>query len=330
MAGAPLAAASQRAYLSDIRDIESWCQTVGIKNMAHIDAGQLFAYFVGLVRRGRASATLRRRLTAVRWYIENERDVKITSATLRHIEKRVLKGVLGHTGVLVVSEDSIIRAGLTAVLGDAGVLCWSENVWTLDPATLECWDYVLVWIRATKGVDAYGAIEVVRGVDPEITARVPIIAVYSGPVSTVVQLRLSEAGARYFVPHTWLSDNITDLSRRLASADVPLRYHLETPFALRQHLGLSLGGDLGELLDAADLVPVAVWTHDLPQEKLPIARSDILHLRRVGLEKAGIPVPEEGRYSTAFRLAPLLPNWTTIRRIVREAWGIGPARSDNP
>lgn len=320
--GASISERSEAAYLSDIRDIDLWSALHGQPTAVNLSEGQLFAYFVDLVRRGRSASTIRRRLTAIRWHLENSPTGAVPENALRELEKRVLRGVAGQTGILVISEDAVIRAGLTAVLAESGVLCWSVDAGSTDIIALGCWDYVIVWIQSPNGLDQFGAINTIRALGAEIAAQVPIIVVHPAAVSPIVQLRLAEAGARYLVPQSWLSENIHELSSRLETADVPLRFHLETPFALRHKLGFRLIGNLGALLDEAALVGPTVWTHNLPQDRLPISRSQITRLRRAGLELAGIPVPDETRYSTAFRDAPALTDWASIRRVVREAWGL--------
>ena len=316
-----LSPATERAYASDLNDIVVWSRTRGInESRSALDERHVFAYLVDQVRAGRTPSTIRRRLTALR-SADAAGGVGIVSAeALFDLERRVLHGRASRTGVLVASDDPIIRAGLRAVLSDAGVMCWSEPVVSIDPATLTVWDYVLVWASTTLGADRFDAVRRLRSIDPMITNQVPIIAVYPGNLSRMVRLRLAEAGVRYAIPHEWLSAHLGELSQLLAAAEIPARFHLETPLALRQQLGLKLGGDLEALLAAASSVPQDVWQSDLPQSKLPISRKEILMLRRVALESAGVPEPQFNKYATSLRRAPTLPEWTRVREVVRAAF----------
>lgn len=327
---AELAPATQRAYASDLRDIERWCLEYEISGgIRGLDERRFFAYLVDLARHGRSSATIRRRLTAFRALLaadaapESElASRRLTELDLFRLEKRVLAGRNSRTGVLVVSDDAIIRAGLRVVLTESGILCWSDEVSDVDDATVAAWDYVLVWIAASSGIDPFGAIERVRQLGAGVTDMTPIVAVFPGTLSDVVRLRLSEAGIRYALPHGWLSNNLDSLSARLSNAEVPLRYHLETPFALRQQLSLSLNGDLAALLDAAKSTPPEVWTEHTPQQRLPISRADIQHLRQIALNEAGIPAPSFSKYATSMRTPPSTPEWRTVREIVRAAFAL--------
>ena len=328
-----LSPASARAYKSDIRDIDQWCKGRGLNaGIVGLDERTLFAYLVELVHLGRSPATVRRRLTALRSFVDYMETVPpaagqprlpmLKAEQLFTLEKRVPAELKTQTGVLIVSDDSIVRAGLASVLSESGVLCWSEKVKTVDAATFSVWDYVLVWVATSRGIDSFGAVEAIRALDSDLTAQVPIVAVHPGKVSPVVRLRLVEAGMRYAVPQSWLSSNFGSLSALLANAEIPQRYHLETPLALRQKLDLSLSGDLGALLDAAAQMPSIVWTGHLSQDRLPISRKEILKVRLLALEKAGVPAPAFSKYATSLRAAPTLPEWSEVRKIVRLAFAI--------
>lgn len=225
--------------------------------------------------------------------------------------------------MLVVSDDPIIRAGLQSVLTESGAVCWADATEQLDAATATSWDYILVWLNSPRGVDPFGAITRIGALGAAVTTRVPVVAVHAGgSVAPIIHLRLAEAGARYAVAHPWLSDNLTALAEMLARAAVPLKFHLGTPLALRQGLGLRLSGELEPLLAAAAQVPPRVWTGHLPQSHLPITRSEITRLRRIALDQAGIPAPDFSKYATSLRRAPDTPEWPRVREVVREAFGI--------
>lgn len=319
--GHNLAPATVRAYASDLRAVRTWCRTRGIVGgMSQLDAKRVFAHCVDLLRDGRSRSTVRRRLTALRSHLEAGGTLGVSSGELFDIERRILKESAGTTSVLVLSDDPITRAGLRAVLDDTGVLSWSEAVGALDVSTLTVWDYVLVWVAVRRGVDGFAAVQRFEGLDSSVTTTVPIVAVHSGVLTDMARLRMSEAGFRYAVPHAWLSNHLDRLSLLLTEAALPRRYHLETPLALRQMLGLRLGGELGPLLRVAAQMPAEVWASHVPQEQLPISRTDVHRLRRLALESAGVPAPDFLRFATSMRRPPDSPEWSTVRDVVRSAF----------
>lgn len=317
-----LSDATRRAYASDLADIEAWCLKRGLGGgVSELSTRHVFAYLVDARRRGRSRATLRRRVTALRT-IASSQLLTLAPSDLVQLEQRVLDALPGHASVLVVSDDPIIRAGLQAVLTGSGSVCWADSSEHLDASTATSWDYILVWLNSPRGVDPFGAITRIDALGAEVTTRVPVVAVHAGrSLSPLVHLRLAEAGARYAVGHAWLSANLAGLAAMLAAAAVPQRFHLGTPLALRQSLGLRLSGELEPLLAAALQLPPRVWTGHLPQSQLPISRSEIAQLRRIALEQAGIPAPDFSKYATSLRRAPDLPEWPRVREVVRAAFG---------
>ena len=325
--------ATRRAYASDIRDIEAWCVERAIEGgVTGIDERRIFAYLVDLVHRGRSPGTVRRRLTALRSAAliagmdNSSGKPRLNERQLFEVERRVLAEKNSRTGVLVICDDPIVRAGLRAVLSEAGILCWTDKVDNIDKATVTVWDYVIIWGTAAQGIDLHWALGQVRSLGPEITNRVPFLTVFNSELSLVARLRFAEAGARYAIPHPWLASNINRLSVLLASAEIPQRFHLETPLALRQKLGLNLSGELAVLLEAAEGLPSHVWAGDSNQGELQIARKEIQNLRRIALTGAGVPAPPFSKYATSMRTPPSTPEWRTVRSIVRDAFGIDEPR----
>ncbi len=323
--GRHLSPATVRAYESDISAVLGWCSDRGLDPaLRELDARRVFSYCLELRRQGRSAATIRRRLTALRAAFEAgvSADRAASTAELFDIEKRVLRDPSHHTGVLVLSDDPITRAGLRVVLTDTGALCWSDSVASLDPATMTVWDYILVWVSTPVGIDRFSAITQFTRIHSVLTTSVPVVAVYTGSLHPVVRLRLAEAGFRYAIPHDWLSAHLGQLSGLLSAAELPARFHLETAFALRQQLDLLLGGALAPFLDEAMSLPPEAWTDSSPQEHLPLSRHGVRRLRRIAHELAGIPAPDFGKYSAAVRRAPEWPEWVTVRTLVRSALGI--------
>jgi hypothetical protein len=323
-----LTVATVRAYDGDLRGIRDWCLGRGIPpDLAGLDARRVFAHCVELSRAGRGASTIRRRLTALRAALGAGSALGVSAAELFEVQRRVLSVPPGGTSVLVLSEDPITRAGLRAVLTDSGALCWSDAVTDLDAATLSSWDYVLVWVAVPEGLDRYGAIGRFAGLDPGVTTAVPVVAVHPGPLHPLVRLRLAEAGFRYALGHDWLSTHLDEISALLMAAELPDRFHLETPLAIRQRLGLRLAGELAPVLDLALDLPREVWSSQRSQEQLAISRHDVRRLRRAARDVAGLPAPDFARYATAVRRAPDAPEWATVRATVRAALGLRAARA---
>ncbi len=313
-----LSTSSKRAYLADLADIRSWCASRQIPGIPALTALDAFVYLVEQRRLGRAHATLRRRRTLLRKLIAHG-SVAISAGELGMVEDRFQKMGDDATTVLVVSDDAIIRAGLRAVLTDSRAGCWTEESERLSRPTADFWDYVLIWINYRHGLDPYGPLRHINSMGSTFTAQTPIVAVYTGRLTPMLQLRLAEAGVRYAVPHAWLSDHLHLLAEMLDTASVPIQFHLDTALAMRQRLGLSLSGTIDALLSAAAEVPAVVWTGHLPQTHLPISRTEVTRLRRIAGELAGVPGPDFSKYATSAKRAPETPEWPRVREVVRQA-----------
>lgn len=317
-----------RAYRGDLNDVAAWCNRLGVEAAVHeLQERHLFAYLVDQVRRGRSAATIRRRMAALTG--ERRAHVEVDGAGRSPVDRRrlleterlIAAGVATRTAALVVSDDPIFRAGVRSVLADHGILCWADRVSELDPATIGVWDVVLAKVASRDRLDPYAPIRTLRALGDRL-ATVPVVAVAHPGLHPVVRLRLAEAGVRYLVPDSWLADHLDSLAERIRDADIPIRYHLETPLAMRQSLGLSLAGDLQPLLDAALALPPAVWLSGAALDRLPLSRADVRRIRTLALEVAGIPAPDFARYASSMRTAPSTPEWVTVRSVVRAALGI--------
>lgn len=320
-----LSDASRRAYLSDLADLTQWCEAHGL-DLQHdpLSGRHVFAYVLGLARAGRTQSTIRRRLTALRriaTIAPPPAKFAFDLGELAQFERRILDASSERASVLVISDDAVIRAGLRGVLTEAGAACWSEPIEGLDPTIVTVWDYVLVWIRSSRGSDRYGAISRVAELGRDVTTAIPIIAVHGVNVAPVVRLRLAEAGFRYLVPHNWLSGNLAKLSDLLSTANIPIRFHLETPLALRESLGLHLNGELAELVDTAATLPASVWRSQRTATNPELARANVNLLRAIALRSSGVPAPDFAKYATSMRRPPELPEWPRVRELLREGLG---------
>lgn len=324
---AGLSDATRRAYLSDLADLAQWCAAHGLDwEGEQVGSRHIFAYLLCLARDGRTQSTIRRRLTALRRVVASGSlsppdGFGFDPSEFAQFERRILDASSEQASVLVVSDDAVIRAGLRGVLTEAGAVCWSESIDALDASIVSVWDYVLVWIRSGRGSDRYGAISRVGELGPDLTTAIPVVAVHAANVAPVVRLRLAEAGFRYLVPHNWLSSNLLRLSDLLSSASIPIRYHLETPLALRESLGLRLSGELAELVGAAATLPPSVWRGERTSSSQKLARADINRLRALALRSGGVPAPDFAKYATSVRRPPELPEWPRVRELLRQGLG---------
>jgi CheY-like chemotaxis protein len=316
-----VSASTVRAYAKDFDDLEAWCRERGFASTASLTARDVFAYLVDVHKRGRSLSTVRRRATMLR-RIAGTPLLELAASELTRLEHRILRSSPGQASVLVISDDAIIQAGLRTVLTESGAVCWAEATDHLNPATAQAWDYILVWLNSVRRLDRFAAIPRIAALGSRTTTQVPVIAVHSGPVNSIVRLRLAEAGARYLVPHPWLSQHVTSLAGLLSAAEVPLDFHLDTALAQRQRLGLRLSGELAPLLDAAAALPEVLWTGYLPQSHLPIPRTEISRIRSIASELAGIPSPDFSKYAASLRRPPATPEWPRVRELVRAGWGI--------
>lgn len=319
-----LSDASRRAYLSDLEDFTQWCEAHGLDLQSDSLKGRhVFAYILGLARAGRAHSTIRRRLTALRRIATSATAPRFAFdlGELAQFEHRILGASSERASVLVISDDAVIRAGLRGVLNESGAACWSEPVEGIDPTIVPVWDYILVWIRSSHGSDRYGAISRIAELGQNLTTAIPVIAVHGVNVAPVTRLRLAEAGFRYLVPHNWLSGNLPKLSDMLSAAEIPMRFHLETPFALRESLGLHLHGELAELVDAAAALPASVWRARRTSTDPELTRANVNLLRTIALKSSGVPAPDFVKYATSTRRPPELPEWPRVRELLRQGMG---------
>ena len=315
----PRSAATARAYRSDLRDLSEFLTKWGnVSSLDELDGRHLFAYLTYLVRAGRTTSTVRRRLTSLRAYVAEHSHPQLSVDDLHRIEDRIMASADTQTSVLVVSDDAIVREGLAVLLSREGVLTWTDQTDQPVVGGTEVWDYVLVWLPSRRGIDPFGS---VNWVAEASETGVPVVALYPTRITDLVRLRLSEAGARYAIPQWWLADRAEGLYQLLADADLPDRFHLETPLALRQRLGLHLSGQLAPLLAAAAELDPAIWREAVQEDAPRLARTKVQRLRQVASEVAGIP-PPSGRYSTAIRNAPTTPDWREVRRVVRQAFNL--------
>lgn len=315
----PRAESTVRAYRSDLRDVSEFVAARGsVGSLDELDGRHVFAYLIHLVRAGRAPSTVRRRLTSLRAYVAEHSNTQLSVDDLHRIEDRIMASVDTPTSVLVVSDDAIVREGLAVLLAREGVLTWTDRTDQPVIGGGDVWDYVLVWLPSRRGIDPFGSVEWVAEASGN---GVPVVALYPNRITDLVRLRLSEAGARYAIPQGWLAGRAEGLYQLLADAELPDRFHLETPLALRQRLGLRLSGQLAPLLAAAAELDPAIWRELVRDDAPRLTRRQVQRLRHVASDVAGIP-PPSGRYSTAIRNAPVTPDWREVRRVVRHSFNL--------
>lgn len=319
-----LSEASRRAYASDLADFDQWCRVhgLGTQHDSQLSGRYVFSYFLELARSGRARSTIRRKFTTLRRIASiSPAKFAFDPTDFARFERRILDANDERAKVLIISDDAVIRAGLRGVLSEVGAVCWSDSVEGIDPSIIMLWDYVLVWISSSRGSDRYGAISGVAALGQQATTAIPIVAVHGVDVAPAARLRLAEAGFRYLVPHSWLSGNLTKLSDLLSAADIPIRFHLETPLALRESLGLHLDGELAELVDMAAALPAYVWQNQPTSSETKLARANVNMLRAIALHSSGVPAPDFSKYATSMRRPPELPEWPRVRELLRQGLG---------
>lgn len=242
-------------------------------------------------------------------------DAMVDGAPMRCSERSSVDG----RGILVVSDDLVIRGGLVAILGSAGVAHRTVSLERLAVLDLAPWGTVLVWIEYGDGADAFATVQRCAQLGADVTGRTRLVAVHARELPAIVRLRLVEAGFRSAVPLAELT------SRGLGAeplGEALLRPHLLEPAALlRAGLGLAPHGRLGDLLRDASAVPAGVWTSGRAQADLPLRRREVESLRRAALA-AGVRLPRYEIYACSTRAAPTLPLWRDVREVVRAAWGL--------
>lgn len=324
--------ATLRAYRADLRDVRKWASSHGIDARMQFEDAHIAAYFAQLIGGGMLASTLRRRASALRFAQRPDsamllgEPVIATDADTQAIERSAVAALRHRTTVLVAVHDPILRAGLIATLADAGIFCWGGEPTGLPAAGVSSWDYLIVWLDQQDGIDRHAGIEVVRGLGVVTTTRVPVIGVVRQRPNPYLRLRMAEAGVRYAVSHAWLSANIGVLPRLLVESDIPDRYHLESPIALRARVGMALGGDVGAFLDEARTLPRAAWESTRSRSALGIRRADVEQLRRLSAQVAGVRPPPERPYASPSRSGPLLPTWASIQTVVRRSFGVPAVR----
>lgn len=318
--------ATLRAYESDIRDMVAWCDRHDVgPGLEGLDERRLLAYVLDQLRSKRSPATVKRRLTSYAAAIVKTgqpRSTRFLRTALDRLDAREGTEVVPPLGILILANDPIVRAGLTAVLGQKGILSWADPIDDVDYRTLSSWDYVIVWLSRRGHPDRYSAISRLGEIPANIAATVPLLAVNAQPTGAFIRLRLAEAGVRYLLPQAWCVENLDLLLDCLERGDIPLDYHLPTPLALRQRLSLSLEGSLEPLMKAARALPEEVWDGSTALQHLPLTRARVQAFRRMAHEISGVPAPRFSTYASSLRGAPTLPSWGTVQSVVREAFGI--------
>lgn len=346
---AGLSPATRRAYAADLRAFEAWCERRDLaRGPEATERDLLFAYLVSLLRAGRSLGTARRRLSALRAHSRALRQLG-ASEEGRLVEWHRVNSMLPvpgavsaetegradatHEGaaaavrsVLVVADDPIVRAGTDAVLTAGGALCWPITTDRVHPRILDVWDVVLLLVTGASGLDQFREASLLHRLDRRLLRSAPVLVVHMRTASPTVRLRFAEAGASALLPYSWLLEAVSAGSPCITRATVPARYRLPAPEELRRSLGLRAQGSLETLLAEALELPAEVWSSHLPQSRLPIARSEVLRMRRVAYEGAGLPAPDFARFASSVRRAPELPEWSSVRAIVQSALGLAARR----
>lgn len=224
---------------------------------------------------------------------------------------------VGCRRVLVVADSQIIREGVGAMFERAGTVHATVGTATLPEVVGVGWDLVVVWIDDRDGLDHFATVQRIATCETLRAGGARVVALHARELSMLVQLRLAEVGVRRAVTLSGFERHgvFAALDDAAEGLRVPDAAHL------RAALGLAPHGRIDVLLDAAGALPAQVWSHGLPQDRLPVTRAQITHLRRVALVDAGLTAPSYAKYASSVRRAPDLPLWSDVRGVVRQAWG---------
>lgn len=296
--------------------LTQWCQEQSFPPIDAMDDRHLYCYLVS--RRGQGSSIQQ---------LQNAASAYAAASSLPSDEEHLAELVdqvmrIGNefVSILIVSDDSLIGTGLEKVLTEAGFACAVVQSEAAHSYASSIWDYILISSFTPAGMDRHASLEHV----PKLVAAMPqasTVSIRLGPSNPVLDLRQAEAGIQFQFSY---EDVVRDLARfidNLRSGSMKPEHQLPTPLAIRQSQGLRLTGSIVEFLEVARTLPPEIWTSNRTQRDLAIKRSVISNIRRTAWEVAGIPAPEYARFaSSAARSAPEYPEWSTVRKFVRECW----------
>jgi hypothetical protein len=219
---------------------------------------------------------------------------------------------------MVHCEDVLVRAGLTALLG--------ENVGTRATFSLPdsamiaapC-STLLVFPESGQHADRFRCLErmsFIRAGGPPSLG----VAVVRMPIDRMLALRLVESGFSHVLDY----DEVAVGHRLLLDLRDALeeRHRLPTAAKLRQQLRLRPGGNMAEFCAALERFPAEAFVGNGKQSRLPITRRQVQQVRRLARDTAGMPPPPTEAFSTAHRNPPTTPAWGRAREMVQRLWGL--------
>lgn len=211
---------------------------------------------------------------------------------------------------VIVADDVFVRRAATLLLREAGMPAIGTRGDVVDVG-LEGAATIVVVADRPRAADRY---EVVRAI-PGWRAAAPdaaLLAIVRSPCDPLVELRFAEAGTQYLVAYDDVCTSAVALPRVVV--DPPASCRVPSTEAIRRQAGLAPDGDLTAFVAQLDRVDPSVWQRDV----VDLDRHDILRLRRLALDVAGLP-PRSAAAS--------LPEWPVVQRFVRRLLGREPSWS---
>jgi len=223
---------------------------------------------------------------------------------------------------LIICDDLLLAAALPTLVGGGrgGVharTCRSSSA--LSELTGADPTHVFALAESPGRLDGY---EALAGLGAALQALPSdcVGVVIARQHDDLVRLRIGEAGAKFLYDYDILASNPALLASALVEPDE--RFRLPTRWELRERSGLAWDGDAEPFLAEARELPRDVWASSCKQAQLPISRREVMRLRRLAFEVAGLPAPDFRRFGTTMRAAPGLPEWSAVRAFVRRMFGL--------
>lgn len=221
---------------------------------------------------------------------------------------------------LVMSADKIFAHGLAEVLTkerSAAFVRHHPDLDNLDRFASPC--LAVIDPRNPLDDDPLSAAEAItRRLSHDGIGDVVVVA--DGHLGPIPTLRLVEAGARFLLTRHELSFSPAGPADALETLDPEFR--LPTRWELRESLGLAWDGDIGHYLDAVRDLRPHHWAPTAAASSL--TRREVMRVRRLAKDLAGMPAPDYRNYAMSFRASPDTPEWRDVRRFTLDALGLPP------
>lgn len=229
--------------------------------------------------------------------------------------------------VVVIDDDEIYRSGVERcceTIDGIDVIALSLSAVVESPALSMAPDRITALVEVTssrqEGIDRFPGVDMLRRLRALAgEAELQVIATCRLPASRYLALRLREAGADFYYGPLHSFRSVDDLRRTITDPNEGCR--LPTQWALREELGLRWDGDMGTFLSLVEPFPDHIWHEGTRQSDLGISRRAIHRLRQLAHDVAGLPPPDQRRFTGGWREPPSLPEWREVTWLVRTLRG---------